>query len=200
MQFLDAQNMVCNGYEKVNSSENKYMQGISNNFSDDIQDLYKKLENNLFCYEDAMFNGFNDKKEIPEVSEVVGEKVIIDIDNLSLTTRMFFVADYFPSTLEHNIRNAAGLNVLVLRKINAFTKELEKAGFDVNQIIKNVQEYNQEKQIEGCNVAEKILDTKKSKFLAQGIKLRSQIESSQEIDVFEEKIVCHEMISWYDIH
>ena len=27
-----------------------------------------------------------------------------------------------------------------------------------------------------------------------------EIKSSQEIDVFEEKIVGHEMISWYDIH
>jgi len=178
-QFLEARNAVRSGLGKNAISDfnfnNHYLDVIKNN---DLRENSKELTN--VAKQNILGLSINDKTATEQTTEQAGNYYNVYFDDLHLYARMFILADYIPESLkESGIDNCLALEILAQHQLNKYCNDLEKSGYDVNEIVSSAQ--NQIEKVIVEQPVNKKLAKKKSKFINQSIKVISQIGNTQEM-------------------
>ena len=178
-QFLEARNAVRSGLGKNAISDfnfnNHYLDVIKNN---DLRENSKQLMN--VAKQNILGLSVNNKTTTEQTTEQAGNYYNVYFDDLHLYARMFILADYIPESLKENgIDNCLALEILTQHQLNKYCNDLEKSGYDVNEIVSLAQ--NQIEKVIVEQPVNKKLAKKKSKFINQSIKVISQIGNTQEM-------------------
>ncbi|MBR4418731.1 MAG: hypothetical protein IKT33_01870, partial [Clostridia bacterium] len=183
-QFMEARSVIQRGVNNsITDSNNHYLQVIKNkekDFRKDSKIINKILEKNVLTIDPL----FSNLEQSPVADEVVGKKVQICFDNLEFMTRTILVTDNIPASVgDYYTVMCLGLELVSERQMNLFINDLEKNGYNVNEIINRAQEVIFEHSVrKNDNEMNKIdINKKKTKFINKGIQILTKVKDTQEI-------------------